>query len=88
MKNEQLLAHLEKVHDEYLDLVDKVPTEDKIMAAYEGPSAGLEPWEISEITQSVMSKLPESLRTDDVDILFDLIYDAITEGIVRTVEAG
>ena len=86
-KNEQLLDHLEMVHEEYLDLVEKIPMEDKIMAAHEGPSSGLEPWEISEITQSVMSKFPGSLKTEDVDILFDLIYDAITEGVVRTVEA-
>ncbi len=87
MKNEQLLDHLEMVHEEYLDLVDKIPMEDKIMAAHEGPSYGLEPWEISEITQSVMSKLPVSLKNEDVDILFDLIYDAVTEGIVRTTGA-
>ncbi len=85
MKNEQLLDHLEKVRDEYVELVDKIPMEDKIIMAFEERTCGLEPWEISEITQSVMSKLPESLKTKDVDILFDLIYDGITEGILRTI---
>lgn len=81
MGNKDLLNHMEKVHDTYVDLVDKIPTEDKIIMSHElEESGGLEPWEISEITQAALNNLPEGLE-DHVDALFDLVYDAISEAL-------
>lgn len=83
MENNDLLDHLEKVHEEYIDLVDKVPTEEKIYLSREEDSCGLEPWEIAELAQNVMAQLPESMRTDDADALFDLVYETIHEALDR-----
>jgi hypothetical protein len=46
-----------------------------------------EPWEIAEITQHALSKFPESMRnSNDIDLLFDIVYDAINEALDITVE--
>jgi len=78
-----LLDHLEKVHDEYEVLVDKIPTEDKLIMAFEEElSVVLEPWEISEIVQGALRDIPEGLE-NHVDSLYDVIYDAILEALER-----
>ncbi len=87
--SKDLLDHMEKVHDDYPDLVDKddcfelpqISTEDKIIMAHEEP--GLEPWEISEIVQGALTDLPENLE-DHVPALFDVVYEAISEALDRT----
>jgi hypothetical protein len=82
-KSNDLLDHLEKVHDDYVELVDKIPTEDKlIMAHEEALEAGLEPWEISEIVRDALNDLPEGLE-GHTDGLFDIVYDAISEALDR-----
>jgi hypothetical protein len=83
MENEDLLEHMEQTHEEYLDLVDKIPTEDKIYLSREEIHNGLEPWEISELAQEVIAQLPESMRTDDTDALFNLVYETINEALDR-----
>ena len=81
MKINDLLGHLEKVHDEYGELVDKIPMEDKlVMSREEALAVNLEPWEISEIVQGALSELPEGSHVDN---LFDVIYDAISEALDR-----
>lgn len=81
--NIDLLDHLEKVRDDYVDLVDKIPTEDKLLMSHgEVAIRGLEPWEVSEIVQGALNDLPEGLE-DHVDNLFDIIYDAIAEALDR-----
>jgi hypothetical protein len=84
MKNTNpLLDHLEKVHDEYEELIDKIPMEDKlIMSREEALAVTLEPWEISEITQAALNDLPENLE-GHVDDLFDVVYEAILEALDR-----
>ena len=77
-----ILNQLEKTRDEYIELVDKVPTEDKILAAYEAESKTLEPWEISEIVESAMSTLPDELG-DYVGDVFDAIYEAVADTLER-----
>lgn len=78
-----LLDHLERVHDDYVDAVGKVPLEDKVIIAHEEFSSnGLEPWEVSEIVQSALNDLPEGLE-EHVDSLFDIVYDAISEALDR-----
>ena len=82
--SKDLLDRLEKTHADYLVLVDKVPTEDKIIMSYETEEiAGLAPWEISEIVQGALNGLPEGLE-DHVDTLFDVVYDAVAEALHRT----
>ena len=79
-----MLEHLERVHDEYVELVDKIPTEDKlIMSREENSEMGLEPWEISEIVQTALGRLPEGIE-EHVDLGFDIIYEAILEALSRS----
>jgi len=82
MKGKDLLDHMEKVHDDYEVLVDKIPMEDKLIMAAEERLATLEPWEISEIVQSALRDLPEGLE-DHMGSLFDVVYDAIAEALDR-----
>jgi hypothetical protein len=82
-KSNDLLDHLEKVHDEYTDLVEKIPTEDKLVMLHEEVSTDtLEPWEISEIVQGALNGLPEGLE-DHVECLFDIVYEAVSEALDR-----
>jgi hypothetical protein len=83
MKGKALLEHMEKVHDDYEVLVDKIPLEDKLIASREEEAKGLEPWEISEITQQHLNKLPNEVSSELVPDIFDLVYDAITEALDR-----
>ncbi len=81
MEHRDLLDHLEQIQEDYGELVEKVPLEEKLIRAYE--SSGLEPWEISEIVQQALNKLPEGLE-DHVDHLFDVVYDAISVALDKT----
>ena len=83
MENKDLLDRMEHTYEEYIDLVDKAPTEDKIYLSREETNSGLEPWEISDLAENVIAQLPESLRTEDADVLFDLVYEAIHEALDR-----
>lgn len=80
MKGKALLDHMEKIHDDYEVLVDKIPMEDKLIAMREEPAKTLEPWEISEIVQASLNSLPPGLE-DHVDSLFDVVYDAVAEAL-------
>lgn len=78
-----LLDRVEKVRDDYLVLVDKIPTEDKIIMAHEAEETlGLEPWEISDIVTDALKELPEGME-DHIDTLFDVVYDAVSEALTR-----
>ena len=78
-----LLGHLEKIHDDYVELVDKIPMEDKLIMAHEEESVGLEPWEISEIVHGALRALPEDLDAH-VDSIFDIVYDAVAVALDKT----
>lgn len=82
--NKELLDRTEQVYEQYLDLVEKIPTEDKIIMAHEvqEENFGLEPWEISEIVQHSLNGLPDEL-TEHVDVLFDIVYDAVCAALDR-----
>ena len=80
MKSNDLLNHLEKIQGDYVELVDKIPTEDKLIMAHEQESAGLAPWEISEIVQDALNGLPEELD-NHVDSIFDVVYDAVASAL-------
>jgi len=53
--------------------------------AYAGP-VELAPWEITEIVQTAMANLPSDLGIEQIDMVFDVIYDAVSEALetVRT----
>lgn len=78
------LAHLEAVHERYFTM-EKIPMEDKIIAAAEERSRvlDLEPWEISEVVQGAMHELSPLLNSDTVDIAFDIVYEAVSEALTR-----
>jgi len=83
-KNTDLLGHLENVHEAYIDLVDKIPTEDKLIMSHEEiEKRGLEPWEISEIVQNALNIFPDNLN-EHMARAFDIIYDAISEALERS----
>ena len=83
MKSNDLLDHLEQVRDDYLEPIDKIPMEDKlIMSREEELTVTLEPWEISEVVRGALGELPESLE-GHVDSLFNVVYDAIAEALDR-----
>ncbi len=62
--------------------IDPLSMEEKIVLAHEGP-VELAPWEITEIVQEAMADLPNELNVEQVDIVFDVIYDAISEALER-----
>ena len=72
---EELLEMLDKI-------MDKVPTEEKALQMQETELFYLEPWEIQDIAQEALGNLPEGLE-EQVDLLFDVIYDAVSEGLAR-----
>ena len=82
MKGKALLDHAEKIQDDYEVLVDKIPMEDKLIAAREEEFAGLEPWEISEIVQESLNNLPEGLEKY-IDNIFDIVYGAVAKTVDR-----
>ncbi len=75
-----LLDHMEKIQDDYLVLVDKIPLEDKLMASREEDLTGLEPWEISKIARGALHNLPAGLE-GHTESLFDVVYGAISEAL-------
>lgn len=87
-------AVLEQYVDEYPSLdvedtemsawADPFTTEEKIIAAHEDVPGSLEPWAIAEITQTALSRIPPDFTTDDMDLLFDVVYDAISEALERS----
>ncbi len=78
-----LLEHLERIHDDYGEVVDKISTEDKIIRAAEERKQGLAPWEISAIVQGALDSLPENL-SGHADSLFDIVYEAVTEALDKS----
>jgi hypothetical protein len=62
--------------------IDPLSTEDKIILAHERPFE-LEPWEITEVVQRAMRPLSQDLDVEDADVLFDVIYDAVSEALER-----
>ncbi len=65
--------------------IDPLSMEEKIILAYAGP-VELAPWEITEIVQTAMANLPSDLGIEQIDMVFDVIYDAVSEALetVRT----
>ncbi len=62
--------------------LDPLTTEEKLVLAHEGPIE-LPPWEITQIVQGAMSGLSENLELEQIDIVFDVIYDAVSEALER-----
>jgi hypothetical protein len=69
-----------KSYDDY-DL-DPLTTEEKIVLAHEQPF-DLEPWEITEVVQHALSRLTRELDVEEVDVFFDIIYEAVSEALER-----
>ncbi len=72
-------------HDEWEmeDYVaDPLTTEEKIVLAHEKPLE-LDSWEILEVVQSALRELPPGFDVEQIDILFDVIHDAVVEAVER-----
>ena len=63
-------------------VADPLTTEEKIVLAHERPFE-LEPWEITEVVRHAFAELPASFDVEQTDILFDVIYDAVSEALER-----
>jgi len=73
---------MEKFYEDDMNPIDKVPIEDKFVAAHAEEMRGLEPWEISEIVNAALGDIPECLG-EHADTLFDTLYEAILEALDR-----
>lgn len=62
--------------------IDPLSMEEKLVLAHSG-AVELAPWEITEIAQAAMSNLSQDLEVEQVDAVFDVIYDAISEAMER-----
>ena len=62
--------------------IDPLSMEEKLMLAHEGP-VELAPWEITEIVQTALSNLSQELEVEQVDLVFDVVYEAISEALGR-----
>ena len=62
--------------------IDPLSMEEKIVLAHE-QTFELEPWEITEVVQRAMNQLPQDLDVEDMDVFFDVIYDAVSEALER-----
>ncbi len=62
--------------------IDPLSMEEKLILAHEGP-VELAPWEITEIVQAALSNLSQELEVEQVDLVFDVIYEAISEALGR-----
>ena len=62
--------------------IDPLSMEEKLVLAHEGP-VELAPWEITEVVQTAMANLSQDLEVEQVDLVFDVIYDAISEALER-----
>lgn len=72
-------------HDEWEmeDYVaDPLTTEEKIVLAHEKPLE-LDSWEILEVVQNALRELPPGFDVEQIDILFDVIHDAVVEAVER-----
>lgn len=83
---DELLEHAERVLEDFVPLVEKVSMEDKLILAHEEMESSLEPWEIQEIAQGALARLQRllDLPEDEVDLIFDVIYDAVSDGADRS----
>ncbi len=87
--SKELLEHAEGVLNDFCDdlldpevfkvNLDPYTTEEKIVMASE--QQGLSPYEISELVQKTLDKLPDLANPGDKGVAFDILYEAISEGI-------
>ncbi len=78
------LALLEQdrgIIESYIEDVDKIPTEDKIMAMYEEESVPLTPWDIDVIVQEALAKLGDVITIGNTDKAYEVIYEAVSEAV-------
>lgn len=75
--NNDLLEHLEKIHNNISTAADKIVFD---IASHEEEQGTLEPWEISEIVKNSLSSLPEGTK-EHTDEIFDIVYEAISEAL-------
>ncbi len=64
-------------------VIDPLTTEEKIVLSHSKPIE-LPSWEITEVVQNALADLPPDFDVEQVDIVFDVIHDAIVEALERT----
>jgi hypothetical protein len=68
----------------YIQEVDKIPMEDKILAMADEQRETLSPWEIDGIVQEALNKLSDLIPAEEVDAAYDVVYEAVQEAISRS----
>jgi len=84
----KVLAQLQADQDlieSFMEEVDKIPMEDKIIAAFEeeNRAVDLTPWDIDGIVQEALGKIQDVIEPDSTDLVYDVVYEAITEAVHR-----
>ena len=62
--------------------IDPLTTEEKLVLAHEAPIE-LAPWEITEVVQGAMADLPPDFDVEEIDLIFDVIYEAVSNALER-----
>ena len=75
------LRRMEEIQERYFTL-EKIPMEDKLIAAHEEVVSSVAPWEIQTIAQDTIRRLQKiiDLPAEEMDLIFDIIYDAVSTG--------
>jgi hypothetical protein len=77
----EILEREMELFEEELCPVDKVPFEDKIIAAYDERAEVLSPWELENLVQESMAQLPDDLTQEQREDIHDVMFEAITSAL-------
>ena len=83
--NLDLITLDQEIVEGYIQEMDKVPLEDKLIAMMEEKQEALAPWEISAIVDTAMNKLEanDCLQGGEEDYVYDVIFEAVEEAAHR-----
>lgn len=70
-----------ELFEEELNAADRLPLEDKIVAAYDERSEVMSPWAIDSLVQEAMAQLPEDLTQEQREDVYDIMYETIATAL-------
>ncbi len=70
-----------ELFEEELSTVVKIPTEDKLVEAYEERALVMSPWAVDNLVQESMAQLPEDLTQEQREDIHDVMYEAIATAL-------
>lgn len=81
--NDSLVAEKDLL-EMYIEQVDRLTMEEKLVALAEEPDdSDLTPWDIDGIVLEALGKLGDAIELEQSELIYDVIYEAITEAIHR-----